>query len=81
MHRKYDLFEKFPDGSSLWLACAFGQDAALFHLREFAKKSQNLFYAIDVSTGRIVSEALAGGRKELFAAARKPRRGTTPAAA
>ena len=54
MHRKYDLFEKFPDGSSLWRACVLGLGGARLHLQELAKKSENRFYAIDIWTGKIV---------------------------
>ena len=54
MHRKFDLFEKFPDGSSLWRACAVGLDGARYHLVELSKTSKNRFYAIDIGSGKIV---------------------------
>jgi hypothetical protein len=54
MYRKFDLFEKFPDGSSLWRACAVGLDGAHYHLRELSKTSNNRFYAMDIGTGKIV---------------------------
>ncbi len=77
MNRKYDLFEKFSDGSSLWLACAYGQEAAMYHLREFAKKSKNHFYAMDVTTGRVLPGAMNALGSELF----KSGRGNKSAAA
>jgi hypothetical protein len=54
MHRKYDLFEKFPDGSSLWRGCALGLEGTRYHLMELSKKSQNRFYAMDIANGKIV---------------------------
>ena len=32
MYREYDLFEKFPDGSSLWRASVQGLEGAFFHM-------------------------------------------------
>jgi len=54
MHRKYDLFEKFPDGSSLWRAWVLGLESTRHHLRELAKRSQNRFYAMNIASGKIV---------------------------
>ncbi len=54
MHRKYDLFEKFPDGSSLWRACVLGLGGTYLHMQELAKTSENRFYAIDIWSGKIV---------------------------
>jgi len=58
MQRKYDLFEKFPDGSSLWRVCVLGLEGTRCHLRELAQKSENRFYAMDVTNGKIVCESL-----------------------
>jgi len=54
MYREYDLFEKFPDGSSLWRASVQGLEGTHRHLRELARKSGNHFYAIDMVSGKIV---------------------------
>ena len=53
MSPKYDLFERFPDGSSLWRACVIGREAARLHMRDLAVKSSNQFYAMHVATGKI----------------------------
>jgi hypothetical protein len=53
MHREYDLFEKFPDGSSLWRDSVLGLEGARAHMRELAQKSGNHFYAIDTVSGKI----------------------------
>jgi hypothetical protein len=54
MYREYDLFEKFPDGSSLWRVSVAGLRSARIHLLELAQKSENSFYAIDLVSGKIV---------------------------
>ena len=58
MHRKFDLFEKFPDGSSLWRACVLGMEGTRHHLSELSKTSQNRFYAMDIATGKIINHNL-----------------------
>jgi len=58
MYREYDLFEKFPDGSSLWRASVLGREGTRLHLRELAQKSQNQFYAIEMVSGKIVRSDL-----------------------
>jgi hypothetical protein len=52
MTREYDLFEKFPDGSSLWRASVSGLSNARIHLHELTRKSENQFYAIDITAGK-----------------------------
>lgn len=54
MYRKYDLFEKFPDGSSLWRACVVGLGGARLHMFDLARRSPNKFYAMNVTSGKIV---------------------------
>ena len=54
MHHKYDLFEKFPDGSSLWRACVVGLDGVRRHMCDLARHSPNQFYAMHLVSGKIV---------------------------
>jgi hypothetical protein len=54
MNHKYDLFEKFPDGSSLWRACVIGLDGAQRHMTDLAMRSPNQFYAMHLLSGKIV---------------------------
>jgi hypothetical protein len=54
MKRKYDLFEKFADGSTLWRACVQGLVGTQIHLKELAQCSGNQFYAIEMLSGKIV---------------------------
>jgi hypothetical protein len=51
MPRDFDIFEKFPDGSTIWRACVFGQFEATRKLQELAEHSQNEFIAIDIQAG------------------------------
>jgi len=55
MKHEYDLFEKFPDGSSLWCDSVLGFEIARLRLRELTQKSENRFYAIDLRTGAVVA--------------------------
>jgi hypothetical protein len=54
MSSLYDLFEKFPDGSSLWRACVIGLESARLHVTDLARRSPNSFYAMNVANGKIV---------------------------
>jgi hypothetical protein len=54
MYREYDLFEKFPDGSSLWRASVLGLEGACIYMQELSRKSGNEFYAIDVMRGKTI---------------------------
>jgi hypothetical protein len=54
MHHTYDLFEKFPDGSSLWRACVLGLHGTRLHMVDLARRSPNQFYAMHVESGKIV---------------------------
>ncbi len=61
MHHKYDLFEKFPDGSSLWRACVIGLEGTRLHMSDLAKRSSNKFYAMHLVSGKILSYDLRQG--------------------
>jgi hypothetical protein len=50
MLRNFDIFEKFPDGSLTWRACAFGQFEAERKLQELAEHSDNEFLAVDIQS-------------------------------
>ena len=61
MNHTYDLFEKFPDGSSLWRACVIGLQGTRLHMFDLAGRSQNQFYAMNVVSGKIVALDLQQG--------------------
>jgi hypothetical protein len=54
MKHKFDLFEKFSDGSSLWRDFVLGFETTRFRMRELAQKSGTQFYAINLTTGKIL---------------------------
>jgi hypothetical protein len=54
MTHEYDLFEKFPDGSSLWRVSVSGLEGARLQLRELTLKSKNQFYALDIVAGEFL---------------------------
>ena len=49
MRHKYDIFQKFPDGSTIWRACVSGRYETERMMRELAEQSKNQFYANDIS--------------------------------
>jgi hypothetical protein len=53
MKNEYDLFEKFPDGSSHWRASCLEFETTFLQLHELAQKSENRFYAINLTTGEV----------------------------
>ena len=61
MNHVYDLFEKFPDGSSLWRACVIGLESTRLHMSDLARHSSNQFYAMNVASGKVVSLKLQQG--------------------
>jgi hypothetical protein len=48
IRRDYDIFERFPDGSTLWKACVRGRFEAQRKIDEFAERSENQFFMIDI---------------------------------
>jgi hypothetical protein len=50
MRRDYDLFKKFPDGSTLWRACVSGKFEAERKMRELREHSENEFFTLDIQT-------------------------------
>jgi hypothetical protein len=54
MRHNFDIFEKFPDGSTLWRACVSGSYETQRKIQDFSEHSKNQFYAIDI----LVSERI-----------------------
>jgi hypothetical protein len=55
MNHEYDLFEKFPDGSSLWRDSVLGIETTRMRLQELAQKAKSQFYAINLTTGEVLA--------------------------
>ena len=61
MRHEYDIFEKFPDGSTLWRASITGRYEANRKICELAERSENQFFAIDVQAAETFQPKLAQG--------------------
>lgn len=57
MHREYDVFEKFPDGSHVWRAFVKGLIEARACVEELSQSSPNEFYAIHTPSKEIVANS------------------------
>ena len=55
----YDIFEKFPDGSTLWKACVRGRFDAQRKIDELAERSENKFFMIDIQDHLLARPVLA----------------------
>jgi hypothetical protein len=55
MKNEYDLFEKFPDGSSLWRDSVAGFEPTRLRLQELAQRSENELYALNSTTGEVLA--------------------------
>lgn len=61
MKHLYEIFEKFPDHSSLWRDSAVGARMAQLKALEMARKSANKFYAIDLTSGKLLRLSFESG--------------------
>jgi hypothetical protein len=52
MRHEYDIFERFPDGSSIWRATMLGRYEAQRKMQELAEYSENMFFTTDIQTGQ-----------------------------
>jgi hypothetical protein len=57
VNRKYDLFERMPDDSTIWKDVAQGLESARVTLSRLAERSPNEFFAIHIPTNEIVAQA------------------------
>ncbi len=53
MRPEYDIFEKLPDGSSIWRVCVPGQYDADRKLQELAEYSVNEFFVIEINSRQL----------------------------
>jgi hypothetical protein len=58
MRRPCDVFEKFPDGSTLWRACVNGRYEAQRKMYELAEHSENEFFLIDIQAEVLLPPSL-----------------------
>jgi hypothetical protein len=48
VRRDYDVFEKFPDGSTLWRMCVPGRYEAQRKIQELRERSENEFFTLAI---------------------------------
>lgn len=51
VENQYDLFERFPNGSSIWRGSFSDFESICLRLNELSQKSGNRFYAISLTSG------------------------------
>jgi hypothetical protein len=69
MRHHYDIFEKFPDGSSIWRECMPGWYEAQRKIYELEVQSKNEFFVIDIETNRVVIPGVKSGSRPAAKAA------------
>ena len=69
MRHHYDIFEKFPDGSTIWRGNVPGWYEAQRKMYELAEQSKNEFYAIDIEANRLVTPSVKSGSRPAAKAA------------
>jgi hypothetical protein len=67
MRRDFDIFEKFADGSTLWRACVRGRFEARRKMSEFAERSENEFFMIDIQNHVLADSTLVAARPNVSA--------------
>lgn len=67
MRREFDVFEKFPDGATIWRASVYGRFEAQRKLDELAERSKNHFYMIEIDD-HLLSRRVAESTKRKSAA-------------
>ena len=53
--RKYDLFEKFPDGAIIWKGTVAGHENAIRKLQEFAATTENEYCLMNLPTEAVIA--------------------------
>jgi len=66
-NRDYDIFEEFPDGSTIWRACVFGMANVEAKMTELAIQSNNKFFALNLQdrTHAVIRPLKSLSRQEL----------------
>jgi hypothetical protein len=80
MKGEYDVFEKFPDGPSLWRDSVPGTETTRLRLKELAQKSENQFYAINLTTRKVLALETECNAPGFSSHSRTERRGKSQAA-
>jgi hypothetical protein len=68
MLRDFDIFENYPDGSTIWRTCVSGKFEAERKLQELAEQSENEFWAISFECHELLPTILGRHRSRTSAA-------------
>jgi hypothetical protein len=55
VERTYDIFERLPDGTMLWVAAVQGHEEAILKLKWWGEKRSNEFRLMHVSTNSLIA--------------------------
>jgi len=69
MRREYEIFEKFPDGSTLWRTCVSGKYDAHRKIQELREHSENEFFTLDIQPDFLPPKPVSVHRPKANAAA------------
>jgi len=58
VRHSFDIFEKFPDGSTLWRACVSGRYETHRKIQELTEHSKNDFYAINILVNQPITSTV-----------------------
>lgn len=55
MERTYDIFERLPDGTMLWVAAVQGHEKAIVALKGWGEKRSNEFRLMHIPTDAVIA--------------------------
>lgn len=55
MERSYDIFERMPDGTLLWVAAVQGHEEAIIKLKWWGEKRSNEFRLMHLPTSAVIA--------------------------
>jgi hypothetical protein len=56
MHRDYDLFEQFSDGSVVWKCRVSGHEASITKLKQLSAQTQNEVFVMHLPTNAVIAK-------------------------
>ena len=55
MERSYDIFERMPDGTLLWVTAVQGHEEAILRLKWWGEKRSNELRLMNLSTSAVIA--------------------------
>jgi len=56
VHRDYDLFEQFSDGSVVWKCRVSGHEASIAKLKQLSAQTQNEVFVMHLPTKAVIAK-------------------------